>query len=480
MTSMAIQAAPLLEVRDLDVDTPAGRPLIRGLCLTLGRERLAIIGRNGGGKSSLLATLAGERDAARGVVIRRGSVLLVPQELPSLETPELSAGERRKLFLQEAERARPDLLLLDEPSQDLDQAGCVWLRQWLSGWRGAVVLVSHDRSLLRGFSDFMLLAEAGCRHVSGDLHEVERQALRDEDDHQRSYAQRLQVLVQKERHSEQFRKRRGRKKATGRLRELARRTPRARLNLKRMRAQENQGRIEGLRAARLAEVRSWAKSARRALSVTLPLTEAMPELGPVPESAIILLEQVAGEIAGRRLFSGLDLELRRERVAVTGKNGAGKTTLLRTMLGEHPAAEGRVRTRRERIGVIAQGGSDWASEESLLERLHLSTGEAAEALGLLLAAHRFPLALAARPMASLSPGERVRAALICLMERRPAIDVLLLDEPTYGLDFVGWAALRDLLAAWAGGLVVVSHDRELLDAIRIEKWIELSRAHPRV
>ncbi len=508
-SSLAVERGPLLEVRGLDLETPASRPLIRRLSLTLGCERVAIIGRNGAGKSSLLAVLAGEEQAAHGYVMRRGSVLLVAQRLrpggtaaavealeravrqrgagvidsklaaaglPPLASlaaaAELSAGEQRKLLLCHAEIVRPDLLLLDEPTQDLDEAGSKWLQGWLAGWDRAALVVSHDRSLLRLFGAFMLIAESGCRYLGGDFAVVEQQIIQAEDARQRSYARQLNFLLQKEHHSEQFRKRRARKKNVGRIRELGRHTPRVRLNQKRSYAQEKQARIEGVRQDRISQMRAWAKAARRDLAVSLPITEVMPRLGPAPEGDIVVIENLAANAGGRRLFSGLDLRLGRDRVAITGANGTGKTTLLRTLLGEHPAAEGRVRTQHDRVGAIAQGATDWISEESLLERLGLTTrGQSIEALGALLGAHRFPLALATRPLASLSPGERFRAALICLLEQNPPLEVLVLDEPTYGLDFVGLAAVRALLRAWPGGLVIVSHERGILEEIGIERWI---------
>lgn len=510
---LAVQQAPVLEVRGLDLETPSGRSLIRRLGLTLGRERLAVIGRNGAGKSSLLGVLAGEEGPARADVVRRGSVLLVPQNLahrdsadaacalvhlgrlggsglvdrklaaagvPSLaaleERAELSAGQRRKLLLCRAEMAQPDLLLLDEPSQDLDEAGSRWLQGWLAAWEGAALVVSHDRSLLRLFDSFMIIRESGCRHVAGTLDDVERQLVDAEEASRRDYARRLNVLVQQERHSEQFRKRRARKKNVGRIRELGRLTPRERLNQKRSYAQEKQGRIEGIRKDRIEAVRAWAKAARRAVAVSLPVSGVMPTLGAAGDVDVVSLAQVAADVGGRRLFSGLDLRVRRERVAVTGANGTGKTTLLRTILKQHPAAEGVVRAQVGRIGAIAQGATDWMREESLLEALLFTRGSSPDEICALLAAHRYPLALAMRPLASLSPGERLRAALICILEREPPVEVLVLDEPTFGLDFVGLAALREFLCAWPGGLILVSHDRDLLGRIGIDRWICLD--HP--
>jgi ATPase subunit of ABC transporter with duplicated ATPase domains len=96
-----------------------------------------------------------------------------------------------------------------------------------------------------------------------------------------------------------------------------------------------------------------------------------------------------------------------------------------------------------------------------------------DAVARVLAAHKFPFALAQRPLTSLSPGERVRAALICLFERRPCVQALILDEPTEHLDFVGARALEAVLGVWRGGLVVVSHDRAFLDAVGVDQRLHL-------
>ena len=88
------------------------------------------------------------------------------------------------------------------------------------------------------------------------------------------------------------------------------------------------------------------------------------------------------------------------------------------------------------------------------------------------------LALAQRPLRSLSPGERVRAALICLFQRDPPLEVLILDEPTYSLDLLGKKALTAALQAWPGGLVVASHDLDFLRQIGIEEWLALPQGQP--
>lgn len=499
--------AALLEVRGLDLDTLEGRPLFRGLRLTLADEQVAVVGRNGVGKSTLLSLLAGVQAHDR--VVRRGRSVLVPQELddPTVDSvlrratrlaarseagwsqeaaraglrplAELRAGgssrgELRKLALLTAFLEAPELLLLDEPTEDLDAAGLRWLLHRVRAWRGGLVVVSHHPGLLDCFQDFFVVAESGCRHLAGSFAELQDTLQREDADRQTQYVRNLQVLADKEAHDVVVRRRRARKKAVGRVHELDRCTPKIRLNRKRANAQVSQGRVAGIREARIGAARDWARSTRRALAVRLPLDVVVPEPPAEICEDVVVLDKVGLELGGRALVQGLDLRLGRARIAVVGPNGAGKTSVLRLMTGDLVPSSGSARARLQRIGVIAQGASDWALSESLLQRLAvLSEATSPAALGELLVAHRFPLALAERPMGSLSPGERVRAALICLFQRRPVVEVLVLDEPTFSLDLVGVAALTEALRAWRGGLVVASHDRGFLEAIGVERWVEL-------
>ena len=511
MSASSQTAAPLLEVRGLDLLTPAGRPLIEKLNLRIGREQAAILGRNGVGKSTLLRLLAGDEGISGGRVVRRTTPWFVPQQLePNRPTDALdqllsqpgargreaawwelaqaglsdhralrgtshcSPGERRKLCLLDAKIRHPEFLILDEPTQDLDDVGIAWLVGWLKDWDGGLLVVSHQRRLLGCFQHFLVMAESGCRYIPGDLEVLEARLAQEAADNQRKYVRRLNALEQQEAHSEKYRRRRERKKNVGRVRELGRATPRMRLNQKRSYAQEKQGRMEAVRQSRLHAARSWAKAARRALAVALPLEAVMPKLPPPTGESLVVLQDVSAHVEGKPLFQNLSLSIGRERVAVTGANGAGKTSLLRIMTGDLAASTGNARRKFERIGVIAQGALDWMSQESLLERLSWDSGvQSPEAAAGLLLAHGFPLALAERPLSSLSPGERARAALVCLLQRRPAVELLVLDEPVHALDFAGAGALRQVLLAWPGGLVIASHDREFLESLQLDQTIEL-------
>jgi ATPase subunit of ABC transporter with duplicated ATPase domains len=470
--------AQLLEAHALTIETPGGRALVRELNLLLGRERVAVVGRNGVGKSTLLDVLAGRQEPARGHVVRRGRHLLVPQHLDGDAGPDelaaASPGQRQRQRLERARDARPDLLLLDEPTRDLDTGNMAWLVNWVSRWREGLLVVSHDRRLLRAFDQFFVVAESGCRHVAGSFDALVAELEREREDGHRRYLGELNRLVAREQHNDTLRRRRQRKKNVGRIRELKRCPARTQLNDKRSYKQESQGKRQVLQQMRIGAARDGAKASRRALAVELPLEVAMPRLSGAPASPVISCEGLTADAGARTLFSGLSLQVGRDRTVVCGPNGSGKTTLLEVALGLRRPASGRVLCDTARVGYVAQGAGNWCLDESIVELLatHLEVASAAHAAQVL-HAHRFPLALAGRALATLSPGERLRAALICLTRRRPAPDLLVLDEPTQHLDFVGLAALEAVLAAWPGGLLVVSHDRAFLEAIGVSRRLEL-------
>jgi ATPase subunit of ABC transporter with duplicated ATPase domains len=459
-----------IEITDVSVATPTGRALFDGLNLSLGKEHVALVGRNGVGKSTLLALLAGELTAVKGRIEVRGKVHYVAPAEEVIEP--LSRGESRRQALAAARASEADILLLDEPTLHLDDDAVAWLRGWLATWPGAVLVASHDRRLLADFRHFFVLSEAGGQYFGGALDALDTYLEREHQAQQQRYLRNLNRLAEHEAHVEQIARRKARKKRSGRCRELDRATPRIRLNQKRADAQVSHGRLAKLREARLLALRRWTQATRRALNVSLSLELPLPELPPASSLPVIWLQDVGHDCARRTLFDAIDLKLARERIAVVGPNGAGKTTLLEIMLGQRRPQRGIARSDLARIGYIEQGGKNWLLDESL--RAHLShLGIGSEASAQLLLAHRFPLALAERSLSSLSPGERARAALIALFARRPTVELLVLDEPTFGLDLLGQRALTRALKNWPGGLVVTSHDSAFLAELGVERTLSL-------
>lgn len=456
--------SPLIDARGLDLDTPEGRPLVRELSVQLGRERVALVGRNGVGKSTLLRVLAGEARPTRGTVRRRGRLVWVPQDLsqPTARSP----GERRQLALATAFRSGADLLLLDEPTEDLDAAGREALFRAVEGWRGGLVVVSHDRQLLDHIGAYFVMEEAGCHLVTGtvaDLRDARREA---EVRRERAYVRALRNLAREEDKHERVAQRRARKKAVGRIHELDRNQARIRLNARRSSAQISQAKVRLGAEARRDARRGLVRAMRRALEVQLPLSDVVPEPGDGP----LVAHGLHVWAGGQPILDGVDLTIDGSRVALVGPNGAGKTTVLETLVGQRPPHGGWVRADPLTLGWIAQGGENWRRDESLVDQLARYVD--ADGIAARLTAHRFPLAMARRAMASLSPGERTRAALIALFER-PRLSCLVLDEPTRCLDLVGAEALAEALRGWRGGLVVASHDVAFLEEIGMDEVMSL-------
>ncbi|MCP4345637.1 MAG: ABC-F family ATP-binding cassette domain-containing protein [Desulfobacterales bacterium] len=506
-TNRTSDQAALLELEKINISSPEGRPLFHNLNMVLGREKVAVIGRNGVGKSTLLKTITGDLQPGSGAVRCKTRPCLVAQQLssnsdsflntlPSL-VPEpllaeelsnigfssllgigqlrnLSYGNIRKLHLMAAKLSYPDLLLLDEPTEDLDEAGVKWLVKWLSAWQNGLIVVSHDRLLLSLFEHFFIISESGCRYFSGTFSELNNTLEREAEEAEKRYIMKMHMLDRKEEHRAKVLRRRQRKKNFGRISELERCTPKQRLNKKRSNAQVSQGKAAKISQDRINAIRSLTLAGRRALTVNLPLKLSVPEIDTAGTQEIVRLKGVSAKFDGQFLFRQVDLSLGYyERFAIVGPNGAGKTTLLNIVKGDIKPFSGDVTTTC-RFGSIAQGGADWMTQESLLELLMTcSELKTLDEVAQNLLMHKFPIALASRPLFSLSPGERVRAALICLFQQKPEIQVLVLDEPTYSLDFVGETSLRAALKAWPGGLIVASHSRDFLSSINISEQLSL-------
>lgn len=348
---------------------------------------------------------------------------------------ELSGGQKTRAQLARLLLEEPDLLLLDEPTNHLDLAGMEWLENYLKAWKGAVVIVAHDRAFLDAVVGRVWeLAWGRLERFRGDYsayvaHKAQRLALR------RAEYERQQKFIAQ---TEDF----------------------IRRNIAGQRSAEAKGRRK--RLARIERV----EHPREYSPMSLALGDAVRS-GDV----VIELDEVAvGYEPGAPLFTIERLELLRgQRVALLGPNGCGKTTLVRTMLGELQPLAGSVRVGASvQLGYFAQGHSNLAPESTVLE-IVLDAGDLSAGLARdLLARYRFSGDDVFKRVGDLSGGEQARVALAVLALQ--GANVLVLDEPTNHLDIPSQEVLQEALFEFDGTMLIVTHDRYLIRQLATHVW----------
>jgi ATP-binding cassette subfamily F protein 3 len=348
----------------------------------------------------------------------------------------LSGGERTRALLAQLLLQEPDLLLLDEPTNHLDLEAVEWLEETLLHWKGALVVVAHDRYFLD--------------KVATRIWEVNFGRL---DAYRGNYsAYHLQREMRRERQRREWEEQ---QEFIAQTEEFIRR------NLAGQRSKEAQGR------------RTRLERFLRDEAIERPLEERNIRLGlttTIRSGDLVLATKDLVVGYDRPLFWCPDVEIRRgDRVALIGPNGAGKTTLLKTILGLVPPLSGKVRLGASvQIGYLAQAQAGLDPDQSVLEAVlevkNLPLTQARSFLGQFL----FTGDDVFREIRTLSGGQRSRVALARLTLQ--GANFLLLDEPTNHLDLASQEVLEEVLGRFPGTILLVSHDRYLVQALATHIW----------
>jgi len=477
----------VLQVRDL-IHEYEGNPVLAGVNFHLaGGERVGLVGANGCGKSTLMKILAGELAPGGGSVrwVTEGlSRAYLSQEAaldPGLplerqlqgvpdgllarcgisremlgRTPaQLSGGQKTRAALARALAATPSVLLLDEPTNHLDTEGLTWLELLLASYRGTVLVVSHDRYFLDRVATRMLELEKGqVREYPGNYTAYARQKQQELQQAREEYRNYLGV----KKHLEEAIRRQTQWAAVSQNQKVAR--DHHKMGKVQDRAQGN-AHMAAAQAMEKRLNRKKVEKPREASTINIRMDGA----GSVARN-LILAEEMGFTYDGARwLFRQASFYVQRgDKLAIVGPNGAGKSTLVRLILGDLAPTEGRLYRTPLRVAYLAQEMENLNPASTLLQEA--AGGNAAmdqayvrSLLGCLL----FSGEDVRKPVAVLSGGEKVRLALAKILLSAP--DLLVLDEPTNGLDLPSRERVEEALCDYPGTLLLVSHDRYLLERV---------------
>lgn len=538
-----------LKGSNLSYELLNGVSLFKEINFSFSQRIYGLIGPNGVGKSTLLRLISGEISPTSGAILCNGGLAVLPQirnrlkestadqsiadilgikdvinALKQIEAGEappeafdligdhwtlealierafhalgieyltltqpaksLSGGEWIKTHLARILLSSPSIVLLDEPSNHLDEDGRQALYEFIENWKKCMIIVSHDRELLSHVHAIAELSSQGLQFYGGnyDFYRREKQkqdlSLKQQITTAQQEEKKQRADLQRNLERQQKRMSRGKKAANqGGI-------PKITAGTLQRRAQGTMTRLKGMQESRLLDAQVQTQSLRAKIKDQNLIQIDIPDTTVHLRKEILEIEDFNFRYEGEADFlysKSLSFQLSGpKRVRVTGPNGAGKSTLISlllqsiTELGEPPLGEckGLIQLKTSRVAYLDQNLSILGHEsESLLDHFsratqHLSPSERRIRLGRFL----FNQSHSSKSISDLSGGERMRAALACTLFSEIPPELLILDEPTNNLDIDTIEQIESALSHFKGAILVISHDSEFLTNINaLEEW----------
>jgi len=527
-----ITSTPSVTCSGLSLRWPDGTTVFDGLNLSIGRGRTGLAGTNGSGKSTLLRLLAGQLRPSRGSVTVGGRLAYLPQDI-TLDTTlrvdqalgiagrrdalraieagdasekhfatigdhwdveervlatlgslglgdvaldqtvgQMSGGQTVLLGLAAALLERPDVLLLDEPTNNLDLFARHRLYAAVDSWRsGVLVVVSHDQELLERVDRIAELRSGSVNWYGGGWTGYQEAVAAEQGAAARILRTAEADLRRQQRELEETQIKLARRVRHSKKLDAEHRAPRIIAGARKRSAQESAAKLRGVHEDRLNDARERRDEAANEIRDDAEIRVSLPHTAVPAGRNVLALREV--RLRFGQLREG-NLQVRGpERIALTGRNGAGKTVLLRTITGELTPLSGEarafvpVRLLPQRLDVL----DDELSVAANAART--APGVSDNHIRSQLARFLFKGADAERPAATLSGGERFRAALAATMLAAPPPQLLMLDEPTNNLDLASVRQLTGALDSYQGALLIASHDLPFLESSGITRWLLL-------
>lgn len=522
-----------ISLDQLGYRTPDGARLFQNLTLSFSNGSTGLVGPNGVGKSTLLRLIAGSLQPTEGHSFASGKIALLQQQvnvnpdrcvadslglaeqlqihdrmlrgegslddaeqadwgltarleqglaavgLPDLDPwrmlSTLSGGQRTRLRLAGLIVSEPDILLMDEPTNDLDREGRQILYEFLAAWHGPALIVSHDRMLLDQMDAIAALSANGISLYGGNysFYKVKQ-------DEERALAERrLEAaksnLSQAQKRSAAEAEKKARRDAKGRKSRTTGSQPKMLLNAMKERAETSGGKSGARSDALEQKMKSAVDEAAADLNKRTPVKIDLPLSGLHAGQHILSLQDVSWAPEGREpVLDNVSLDiLGPERLALTGPNGSGKSSLLHLIAGSLQPTSGTIKLADIHVAFVDQTMSFLDCDQSVarnMERLNPALTQ--NQIHAALARFGFRADAAIRRVLTLSGGEMLRAGLACIFAGQPP-QLLILDEPTNHLDLDTVEMLEAALLAHDGAIIVVSHDQAFLKAIKPTRKISL-------